>query len=405
MCNLQQWTLVDEAGVRHPQERLFPCNRTTPANAPCGHVEVYTMNDEVLTPHYRQSGQVNLNAALVNNPPQSAPLLKKAKRNDLRLEFGSYPSSSSKKKATTLPTPTALVTTAQQPGLIPLDKPLVANPAPPLMVQPPQAGPAIIPIAPRPQFQRPRRGERERIVMIEPGPAREHRHRRQPNNVPARRYSPRYRSTRREHEQRRHQSPARGRNNRPEGSQARTPSPVIRRRRSAEERAARINEGIIRLRGEIERRNVEREQARRTTAREEELRRLDRRIQDLHDEVNRRQRARRAERVVIHQDDYRDNGRDYDRDYRDRAPSYHARHRERSRSSSRERVVRFEELGDQGRRRQSYIEDRPRDEPYPFARGRGVSEIRRSWAPRRDREEHIMFDDERRGGRGRGGWL
>ena len=67
-------------------------------------------------------------------------------------------------------------------------------------------------------------------------------------------------------------------------------SPVQIRDFPDEDRANAIEAELIRLRGEIARNQIERDLARRTAAREEEVRRLDRRIQDLNNDVDRQVR-------------------------------------------------------------------------------------------------------------------
>ena len=373
------------------------------------------MNDEILPPH---PGMVNLNAPLnppplIGPPPQPRRVVKKAARNDLRVEIGI--GNPNKKKTPTPPTPTTMIHNYRppQPGLVPLDQPLInpvqynmpSYPQPmPYYPQPQSAPPRVVTIGPRDQTPpaTPVRGDRdrggERVVYIAPGPIREHHHRRHTiSYVPVRRYHSTHR---------RHHSPApRGgdRNNNRRQREARHD-----RDRSNEDRANAIEAEIIRLRGELDRSRIERDQARRTAAREEVLRRLDRRIQELNDDVDRQVRARRLARSpVVH--DYRDY--DYRDDYDDdrgrgaRAYGGYRTDRDRARSGSRSRNVHFADDNPvRGRRIEAGAS---RDDAYPFrtTRGRSVSEIGRRWNAPRGRGERVVYEDERRRPRGGGGWF
>ncbi|MCJ1328012.1 hypothetical protein MMC10_004687 [Thelotrema lepadinum] len=366
------------------------------------------MNDEILPQRPPPVGMVNMNAPLIGPPPQPRRIARKVARDDLRFEIGI---GAPKKKTPSPPTPTTLVHNHGQPGLVPLNQPLV-NALPyyqpsynPLMMypQPRSASPRIVPIRPRdgqtPPMT-PLRGERDRerpVVYIDPGATREHGHRRRHSisYVPVRRY----RSTaRREHDHRHHSPAPRGRDNNNNNNRRQDQAQAQARhdRDASEARANAIEAEIIRLRGEIARNQIERDQARRTTAREEELRRLDRRIQDLNDEVDRQVRARRLARSpVIHDDRYYDYRDDFDDDDGGRGG-------QRARSRSRGRNVHFD---DEPRNRGRRLEDRPaREDDFPFrtTRGRSRSEIRR-WNAPRGRGERVVYDDERRRPRGGGG--
>ncbi|KAI4149526.1 MAG: hypothetical protein LQ340_004592 [Diploschistes diacapsis] len=444
MCNLEQWTLVDANGNRHPREQLYTCNRRAAANADCGHVQVYTLNDEIMP----RAAPVVTTIHTAPNPPLPR---KRAKRDGLRLVF-QLGNDNQEKPRPTPPTP-------QTPNIVlsppfvnlrqPLDPAAIAAITPPsqphLPPQPPVTGPAWRPIQqqqPRPNIIRispphgsPSRPPRRRYDIVIAEPVRDHTRRSSVERCPhSSNRNERHHSTHRDHDHRRDDgrrdppaSPRRGNNHKRE----RTPSPVRRRRAEAElantRREAEIQAEMDRLRAEMNRRHREREQARRTSQREEELRRLDTEIERLRQLVARQQRAWRNVRPVVHQ--FHDGHDSFDDDDGGGGRAGHrGGPRERSSSSSRGRgrrvvfnlrvhVRRLSRSADRGSRRQSYIEDRPRgrDEefPLPARRERCVSALRHGWLPRRNPRERAHDDDddddeqgEREEGRGwRPGWL
>ena len=401
MCNLEQWTLVDAYGNRFPREKLYPCARATPHRTPCSNVRTYTLNDEIIPPSAPLPGAAR------------PPIKKKPAKDGLRLQWEINVPGPVKKR--TPPTPTTPVNAAGQ-AQVRLDRPLVPGAGPALppaqqhpLVEPP---PQIIQIEPgnSPRNSPPRTPRRAEIIIVPPTRPHERRSSREHHRSDSR-YRRVYYQDR---DRRRHDTTPR-REARREDRRERTPTPVRERRQQAElertQREARIQAEIDRLNNEIDRRVADRDQARRTRQREEEIRRLDRDIEELREETERQRRAWRAVRPVIHQDDYLDDDDHYSANVRDILRAA-AGTRERERSSSRGRGlgVRFQEMGrrlsrsaDRGRRRQSYIEDRPRDEtPIPVGRGRSVSGLAHGWLPRRFRNERVYEEDaDRRGGRRR----
>ena len=425
MCNLQKWTFVDAYGQEYPQERLYPCSEATPQRTPCVNLRTFTLNDQVVPPHVPRAPVVTTQPGGANTDRKAK---KKAKNDDLRLEWSCNIGGPSKKTPPTPTTPVNAGTPVAASPLIRLDRPLIPQTLPLTSA----VGPAALPPVPPTHYPAPRveYPARPNVIEIEPGrgsprrssrtyeirePTREH-HRRSPRGEPRPSSGHRRQSYYRVHDRRRQPARQEPRQER----QSRTPSPVRERRLRAERdnqrREAAIQAEIDRLNSEVDRYVREREQLQRDRNREAELRRMDQDIQDLRNDVERQYRALRQVRPVIHQDDdYDDRG---DRpDFGDRGGYRSVPPRERSSSETRGRWrprVHFADLGrrlsrsaDRGGRRQSQIEERPRDEsPIPVRDGRGVSGLRQGWFPfRRDRDrdrDRAVYDDEdRRGGRRR----